>query len=46
MMCGPVWSADGRIKKIVAAGGEEKDDPVAVRSVEVYDLYTHKWEKG
>ena len=43
MMCGPMRGSDGRVKKVVCAGGLNND---YLKTVEVYDLRSNSWSTG
>lgn len=44
-MCGPMRDSDGRVEKVVCAGGYDNDWNT-LRTVEVYDLKSNSWSTG
>ena len=42
-MCGPMRGSDGRVEKVVCAGGVASD---TLKTVEVYDLKSNSWSTG
>ena len=43
LMCGPMRGSDGRVEKVVCAGGYDGD---YLKTVEVYDLKNNSWSMG
>ena len=42
-MCGPMRGSDGRVEKVVCAGGYDGD---YLKTIEVYDLKRNSWSTG
>ena len=45
LMCGPMRGSDGRVEKVVCAGGLDENFNT-LKTVEVYDLKNNSWSMG